>query len=228
MYRKTLHIFLLISVILSNLVATVDLEAKSRPNMTCKYFDSLMNNHEKCVYVYPGREVVVDTGGQYKELYREAYRFLSKIKGYKELMVGHKGVIDYKAYAVDLNGDRVEEIVLLPVRWTGEDTSTHDEMLRGATGIGDILVFQRKKTGKSVKWNCIAEMDGLLLRLERGKTNRYHDLIVHWHESSSESTLIRYVYNNSTGLYKKINSKHLLRCAPYSEYYCYHPPGWRR
>lgn len=213
---------LMMTLVLINFVTAFSLQAEPKPSLTCKYFDSLMNSYEECLDVFPTKKVSVDPKGPYRELYKQAHLLLSKMELYKVEIGNGKGTFEFSAYAIDLNDDSVEEIILFPLIWRGDNTREDGSSLRGATGNGDIFIFQKKNVKQATKWKCIGEMGGLLLRFERRKTHGYRDIMIHIHASAMESIFVRYVYSPSIGAYKLIKERHL-SCVAKSQLACYSP-----
>lgn len=209
-------LFLAIAVICLVAFAHSELKGQTeKPGLSCKYFDSLMKNHDECIMVHPGREVSVTPDGPYTDLYKDVFLFLSKKVDYSRSISGKSGVIEFKSYAVDLNNDSKKEVILIPLIWYGENTTVLGEQLWGNHS-GDIFIFQKRRVGKSSKWKCIGEPGGSLLRIEPHKENGYSNIIVQIHPVD----LIRYTYKPSCGQYI-VSEEKRVTCHIRSERPCY-------
>lgn len=210
---KLFQSFVLLLIVVISLLTLAYADSKGatiKRSLTCKYFDSLLKNHEKCVIINRGREVGVIPSGSYKDLYQVVFRLLNKEPQYKEAIAGKGGILEFFAYAIDLNEDGIEEIILFPL------------VLRGASGGGDILVFQKRITKKSSQWHRIGELYGNRVHIEPYKNNGYYNLITHEHLGYMEGLLTRHIFKSSYGEYRKSGEKHF-HCEIQSEYPCYHP-----
>jgi hypothetical protein len=221
MFRLSLLLFVSVLLCLSTSVYAESEEKTTRHGLTCKYFDSLMDTHEECAWVYPGHKVTVSPHGAYEVLYRIVIELLRREAFYRDAIEGGNGVIEFISYAVDLNDDHVREVVVLPVMVPGKSGDPRPSYLRGASGSGDILVFQKRGTAKTPpEWQRIGRFDGNLMRVEPYKSNGYYNLIVQDHGGHKDSLLTRYVFESPRSQYRMREKKEVF-CVIESERACF-------
>lgn len=221
--RRMFRLSLLLSSVLlcsSTSVYAGSEQKTTRHSLTCTYFDSLMDTHEECVWVHPGHKVTVSPDGPYEVLYRIVIEMLRREAFYRDAIERGNGVIEFISYAVDLNDDHVREVVVLPVKVPGKSGDSGPLYLRGASGSGDILVFQKRVAKKPPEWQRIGSFDGNLMRVEPYKTNGYHNLIVQEHGGCEDSLLTRYVFQSSRSQYRMREEKEVF-CVIESERPCF-------
>jgi hypothetical protein len=161
----------------------------AEPALSCKYFDSLSTDQNSCKSLNRGRQAEVKPDGEHKSLHRTAMKLLaSSAEGHTEIE-SSGGKISFEAWMVDLNGDGIEEAIL----FTPAD-------FRGASGNGDIIVFQRQQK-KKAPWKTIGFLLGHHVHIERAKSNEYHSLVTNWNMGSENGFLTRYTMNVRTGRY---------------------------
>jgi hypothetical protein len=127
--------------------------------------------------------------GDHKFLYRIALKLLaSSEEGRKEIEAsGDK--ISFEAWMVDLNSDGIEEAIL----FTPAD-------FRGASGNGDVIVFQWLQK-KKASWKAIGFLQGHHVHIERIKSNEYHGLVTNWNMGAGSGVLTRYKMDTHSGKY---------------------------
>jgi len=157
-----------------------DSKKLKEPTLSCKYFDSLSSDLNSCKSLNRGRKIEVKYEGEHTILHRAAIELLeSNEEGRKEIEAS--GVkISFEAWMVDLNGDGIEEAIL----FTPAD-------FRGASGNGDVIVFQRQHK-KKAPWKVIGLLQGHHVHIERIKSNEYYSLVTNWHMGSENGFLNRY------------------------------------
>ena len=148
--------------------------------------------------------------GEHKSLYRTAIKFLSSsAEGRKEIEPSN-GKILFEAWMVDLNGDGIEEAIL----FTPAD-------FRGASGNGDVIVFQRQQKN-NVPWKAIGFLLGHHVHIEHIKSNEYHGLVTNWNMGAGSGVLTRYKMDKRTRSY--LPSKETeYSCTLKSVEPCFHP-----
>lgn len=157
--------------------------------MSCKYFDSLSSDLNSCKSLNRGRKIWVKSGGVHIALHRAAFELLeSNEEGRKEIEASD-GKITFEAWMVDLNGDGIEEAIL----FTPAD-------FRGASGNGDVIVFQRQQK-KKAPWKAIGFLQGHHVHIERIKGNGYHSLVTNWSMGAGSGVLTRYKMDTRSDTY---------------------------
>jgi hypothetical protein len=189
--------------------ACAGLKKVTEPALSCKYFDSLSSDLSSCKSLNRGRKIEVKPEGEHTALHRAALELLaSNEEGRKEIEAsGDK--ISFEAWMVDLNGDGIEEAIL----FTPAD-------FRGASGNGDVIVFQRLQK-KKAPWKPIGFLQGHHVHVERIKSNEYHSLVTNWNMGAKSGILTRYKMDTRLGTY--LPSKQTeYSCTLQSEKPCFH------
>lgn len=216
-YQKTLRRidigFYLFIMILCGIVTEVCADSKkvAEPALSCKYFDSLSTDRNSCKSLNRGHKTEVKPEGEHKSLYRSAMKILaSSEEGRKEIEASN-GTISFEAWLVDLNGDGIEEaMVFTPA------------VLRGASGNGDIIVFQIQKEKKASQWRPIGFLLGHHVRIESIKSNRYYCLVTSWRMGGDSGVLTRYRMDPRAKKYIPSKEKEYA-CTLQSEEPCFRP-----
>lgn len=178
--------------------------------LTCDYFDSLKKeNINKCINMNRGRLVDIQPEGHNKDLYKAAFEVFIKTDEGRLALAESGGKIKFEGWMIDLNDDGVKEAVLFPLG-----------PLRGAAGNGDILIFESSTDKKLVKWKLIGVALGMILHIERSKTEHYYNFITYWHLGSQWSILRRYKMDRTVRYYKIAKEKEL-SCSAGSESPCF-------
>lgn len=173
---------LLLFILLFSIKPGVSADSKkaAEPALSCKYFDSLSKDRNSCNSLNRGRKTEVKSEGEHKSLHRATLELLaSSAEGHKEIEASG-GKLSFDAWMIDLNGDGIEEAIL----FTPAD-------LRGASGNGDIIVFQRQDK-KKAPWKAIGFLQGHHVHIERIKSNEYHGLVTNWNMGAGSGVLTRY------------------------------------
>jgi hypothetical protein len=193
--RKTILrlLFIVLSIFLT--ISASFAGTKEQLKLTCEYFDSLKKGHSRCSFVNIGKKVKITPDGEFSKIYKEIIRGCDP-EDCRPAMQKHNGVLPCEGWLVDLNGDGDKEVIVFP---TGD--------LRGASGNGDILIFQRERTKKLPKWRFRGYMTGSTLHVDTHKTNNYYDLIFIWHMGASSGYFYQYKMNRKTGTYELTKSK---------------------
>lgn len=95
-----------------------------------------------------------------------------------------------KTSHIDLNGDGIEEYILLPEEYCGT-------MIRGASGNGPILVYQQNGI-----WGNIGEFQGNAFSILSTRTKGFMDLSINYQTSVSSGSRTTYVWSGSKYLEK--------------------------
>ena len=185
-YQKTLRRidigFYLFIMILCGIVTEVCADSKKvvEQALSCKYFDSLSSDLNSCKSLNRGRKIEVKSEGEHTSLHRAAIELLASSAEGRTEIESSGGKISFETWMVDLNGDGIEEAILF----------TPSEF-RGASGNGDIIVFQRQHK-KKAPWKVIGLLQGHHVHIERIKSNEYYSLVTNWHMGSESGFLTRY------------------------------------
>lgn len=109
-------------------------------------------------------------------------------------------ITDKEAYGdisknVDLNGDGVEELIVMPVEICGI-------VIRGASGNGPIYIYQKRGD----MWVNIGEMVGNQLRVKTEKTNDYYSIETNYHMSAVSGVIYSYEFKltDDIGSYEQV------------------------
>lgn len=167
-----------------------DSKKDTAPTLSCKYFDSLSSDLNSCKSLNRGRKIEVKPEGKHTALHRAAIELLeSNEEGRKEVEASG-GKISFEAWLVDLNEDGVEEAILFTPAG-----------FRGASGNGDIIVFQRQQKKKASPWKPIGFLLGSNVHIEPITSNQYYSLVTSWLMGVEYGFLTRYTMNVRTGRY---------------------------
>lgn len=171
-------------------------------NRNCKYFESLRKS-PNCETFNKGKTIEVQPSGKNKDLYRVAYKMINSELG-GVLTREPKEEILFDAIKIDLNNDGVDEAILSP---------RNSGYFVGATGVSEFYIFQKE----SNKWKLIGVVGGVLLNIDKRRTNNYLNIITC--ETHAESYFSIYKMNRS-GKYKLV--KQIMEfCSPPSIEDCY-------
>jgi len=157
-----------------------DSKKVTEPTLSCKYFDSLSSDLNACKSLNRGRKIWVKPEGEHIALHRAAIELLESNEEGRKDVEASGGKISFEAWLVDLNEDGIEEAIL----FTPAD-------FRGASGNGDVIVFQRQQK-KKVPWKPIGFLQGHHVHIERVKSNEYYSLVTNWNMGSENGFLTRY------------------------------------
>lgn len=113
-------------------------------------------------------------------------------------------ITDKEAYgdiskSVDLNGDGVDELIVMPVEICGN-------VIRGASGNGPIYIYQKRGD----VWVNIGETVGNQLRVKTEKTNNYYNIETNYHMSAVSGIVYSYEFKlidiaNGSGSYQEVS-----------------------
>lgn len=98
---------------------------------------------------------------------------------------------------VDLNGDEIEEAIVLP----------RASDFCGTSGNGDIFVLKRALNKISEDWKLIGVLSGNALHIESRKTNGCFNVIVHWDMGADSGYLTRCKMSKKTGRYEMVTGR---------------------
>ncbi|MDD3473378.1 MAG: hypothetical protein PHS86_11390, partial [Syntrophaceae bacterium] len=192
-YQKTLRRidigFYLFIMILCGIVTDVCADSKkvAEPALSCKYFDSLSSDLNSCKSLNRGRKIEVKAEGKHTALHRAALELLASNEDGRKEVDDSGDKISFEAWIVDLNDDGIEEAILFtPANF------------RGASGNGDIIVFQRQQK-KKVPWKAIGFLLGHHVHIERIKSNEFHGLVTNWNMGAKSGVLTRYKMDKRAG-----------------------------
>lgn len=194
-YQKTLRRidigFYLFIMILCGIVTEVCADSKkvAEPALSCKYFDSLSTDRNSCKSLNRGHKTEVKSEGEHTALHRAAIELLASSEDGRKEIEASGGKITFETWMVDLNGDGIEEAIL----FTPAD-------FRGASGNGDVIVFQRQQK-KKAPWKAIGFLLGHHVHIERIKRNGYHGLVTNWNMGAGSGVLTRYKMDTRSGMY---------------------------
>ena len=215
-YQKTLRRidigFYLFIMILCGIVTEVCADSKkvAEPALSCKYFDSLSTDRNSCKSLNRGRQIEVKPDGDHRSLHRTAIKLLASSAEGRTEIESSGGKISFETWMVDLNKDGIVEAILF----------TPAEF-RGASGNGDIIVFQRQHK-KKAPWKVIGLLQGHHVHIENIKSNEYYSLVTNWNMGAKSGVLTRYKMDKRTSNY--LPSKETeYSCTLQSVEPCFHP-----